>query len=72
MEVKKMGCLYCDKNCEPNDVGGLLYIECCNEIQVSKSSVRTRLKRRIEEELNTLSEEDIEEILSSIHRTNVL
>lgn len=42
-----MGCLYCDKIYEPNDVGGLLYIECCNEMQVSKSSVRTRLKRRI-------------------------
>lgn len=67
-----MECLYCGKNSEPNDVGGLLFIECCNEMQMSKASVRTRLERRIEEELNTLSEEDIEVILSSIYRTGVL
>lgn len=67
-----MECLYCEKVNEPNDVGGLLYIECCNEMQVSKPSVRIRLKRGIEGNLNNLSEDDAEEILSFIYRTTVL
>ncbi|HCW73379.1 MAG TPA: hypothetical protein DHM90_05785 [Clostridiaceae bacterium] len=67
-----MKCIYCHKNHKVTTAGVLIYISCCQKIQMLKQSVRPRVREYYEKQENIILVNQPEEFLSFLLRTIVL
>lgn len=49
-----MKCIYCNQKQEPNTIGGLIYINCCNKTQILRSSVRPMVLKSFQPDENVI------------------